>query len=340
MAKFFKLVYFAIFIVSSVYAEDTNGANGEARHLVKNKLCQKLGICGGGGFGGHGYGGHGFGGSGFQGSYFGNEGFGHGGYPYPPINIGISQSQSSLSAGGDQGIPTMIWRVGRAPNIAFGYGSGFSSNIGGISQSSGIGASFQSGDATAYGGGIGSSDGNYARGIGYAQAAPFLPYALQSPIPAVYNNAFGSAISSAQNFGNFGSAISSSQSQNGFRSAISSAQNNDLGNFQSAISSAQNLRGFGSSVSSASSNGLGFGTAISAANNFGGDGSTFSLAQNHDLNNFGSAVSASQNIGGLRSTISQATQQQGRSFQHSGASSANGPGIQASQSHAINTGYY
>ncbi|XP_050362467.1 fibroin heavy chain-like [Nymphalis io] len=251
----------------------------------------------------------------------------------------LALSNAAPASYGDE-LPGLIWRVGRAPNVAFGFGSGFSSNIGGISHSSSIGSSFQSGDASAYGAGIGSSDGNtFARGIGYANASPYSQFRLQQPHYAGYNNAFatpyGSAVSSAQNFG---SAVSSSQTQNGFGSAVSSVQNNGLGPYQSAISSAQNLRGLGSAVSSASSNG--FGTAVSSAENIGGYGSAISLTQNHDQNNFDSAISAAQNIGGYRSSTAQTIQQQGGSLRHSGATSINGPGIQTAQSHAINNGYY
>lgn len=54
---------------------------------MKKKLCFILGVCGGGG--GH------YGGSGHY-----NGGHGYQNQGYPPINIGISQSQSSANAGG------------------------------------------------------------------------------------------------------------------------------------------------------------------------------------------------------------------------------------------------
>ncbi|CAH0724558.1 unnamed protein product, partial [Brenthis ino] len=244
-------------------------------------------------------------------------------------------------------MPAFIWRTARAPNVAFGFGSGFSSNIGGISQSNSIGASFQSGDADAYGAGI-ASDGNLAQGIGYARASPYhqiLPLGLHQSSSSAFSNSFGrnygSAISSAQNFGNSGLSLSSAQNHNGFGTAVSAVQNNGIGNYQTAASQAYNGRsGFDSAVSSASSHGLGYGVAQSAAQNIGGYGSALSLSQNQGLNNFGTAISASNNNGGFGSSIAQTTQQHGRHLQQSGASSINGPGIQASQSHAINNGYY
>lgn len=73
-----------------------------------------------------------------------------------------------------------MYRIGRSPNVAFGFGSGFSSNIGGIAHSTGIGSSFSSGDAEAYGAGMAGAGGNtFARGVGAANAAPYQPLAYQ-----------------------------------------------------------------------------------------------------------------------------------------------------------------
>lgn len=257
-----------------------------------------------------------------------------------------------VSTDGSGFLPGMILRIGRSPNVAFGFGSGFSSNIGGISHSSSIGSSFQTGDAEAYGGGLAGTngDGAFARGIGIANAAPSYPLPYQQSAASTYNgggrNSFGSAVSSAQNFGgNYGSAISSAQTQNGLQygSAVSAVQNGGPARYQSAVSSAQNHRGLGyGSAASTNNNGLQYGSAVSSAQNGGGNfGSAVSNAQTgNGYGNYNAAVSAAQNVGGYGGSTSQVVQQNGGSLRHSGASSINGPGVQAAQSHAINTGYY
>ncbi|XP_013188641.1 uncharacterized protein LOC106133457 [Amyelois transitella] len=237
--------------------------------------------------------------------------------------------------------PTTLMRIGRSPSVAFGFGSGFSSNIGGIAHSTGIGSSFSTGDAQAYGSGMGGSDNAYARGVGIANARPSYP---RYPLP--YNNdfgrtSFGSAVSSAQNIGDYSSAVSSAQSHNGrqYGAAASAVQNAGPARYQSAVSSAQNTGlDYQSAVAAANSNDGHYGSAMSAANT-GNYGDTFA----HSRNNFagyGAAVSAAENIGGYRASTAQAVQQQGGALQQSGASSINAPGIQAAQSHAMNTGYY
>lgn len=236
-------------------------------------------------------------------------------------------------------VPGAIFRIGRSPNMAYAFGSGFSSNIGGISHSTSIGSSFGTGDTEAYGSGLAGTNagGAYARGVGITNVAP-APYPLayqQSTASAVNNgfgrNTFGSAVSSAQNFGgNYGSSISSAQNGLGYGSAISSVQNAGPARYQSAVSSAQNVRGLGyeSAVSSVHNGGDDYGSAMSATHNNGGYG------------DFNAAVSAAQNYGGYGGSTSQVIQQRAGSVRHSGASSINGPGIQAAQSHAVNTGYY
>ncbi|XP_026732187.1 fibroin heavy chain-like [Trichoplusia ni] len=255
-------------------------------------------------------------------------------------------------------LPGVIMRIGRSPSISYGFGSGFSSNIGGISHSTGIGASFQSGEGQAYGSGIGASDGTYARGVGIANAGnSYQPMAYQPAYQAVPQNrpAYGSAVSSAQNFGNYGNSVSSAQSvgSNQFNSAVSTAQTGGPARFNTAVSSAQSggPARFNTALSSAQSAGParynsaissaqnlnGYGTAISATNN--GFGSSVSSAQTRGIG-YGAAVSASENIGGYGASTAQAVQQGAAGVQHSGATSINGPGIRAAHSHAVNTGFY
>ncbi|KAI5634008.1 hypothetical protein NE865_13258 [Phthorimaea operculella] len=245
---------------------------------------------------------------------------------------------------GNDYIPGMVVRIGRSPNMAFGFGSGFSSNIGGISHSTSIGSSFGTGDSEAYGGavaGTGSNGGAYARGVGVANAAPHYPAPqYQQAAASAYNGGFGrsnygSALSSAHNYGNnFGSAASSARTQNGLQygAANSVVQNGGHPGFQSAVSSAQTLRGLGSYESSLaaanSAHGLGYGSAVSSAQS------------NNGLDGYNAAVSSAQNVGGYSGSSSQAVEHRGGSVRHSGASSVNGPGIQAAQSHAVNTGFY
>ncbi|PZC76625.1 fibroin heavy chain [Helicoverpa armigera] len=238
------------------------------------------------------------------------------------------------------GVPAVVMRAGRSPSISYGFGSGFSSNIGGISHSTGIGASFQSGEGQAYGSGIGAADGSYARGVGIANAGNSQPVQYQ-PTPyqvvAQPQPAYESAVASATNFGNYRNAVSSAQSLGGnnYGSAVSSAQSGGPARFNSAVSSAQNLNGYGSAISSANS---GYGSALSSARN-AGFGSSVSSAQTRGLG-YGSAVSAAENNGQYGASTAHVAQQNGGRIQHSGATSINGPGIQAAQSHAINTGFY
>ncbi|XP_034833741.1 uncharacterized protein [Maniola hyperantus] len=258
--------------------------------------------------------------------------------------------------------PGVTFRVDRGPNIAFGFGSGFASDIGGIRHSSGIGTSFQSGDATSYGSGFGSNDGNtFARGVGYANAAPsypirytqapYYPYYTrnngQQNSATIYNNGFGrfgSAVSSAQNFGNFGSAVSSAHSHNGFASAVSSVSGrgtavssvNGLGRYHTAVSTADG-RGLGyDSAVATVSDGLGYESSVSSAQN-DGFGSTVSVAQGRGFNNFGTSVAASHNFPGYRASVAHSVQQDGESYQQSGASNING--VQSAHSHTINSDY-
>ncbi|XP_063357767.1 hornerin-like [Cydia amplana] len=231
----------------------------------------------------------------------------------------------------DEYVPGVVMRIGRSPNVAFGFGSGFSSNIGGISHSTGMGTSFQSGDAQAYGAGLGGN-GNYASGVGMARTGPSYPVYQQQPAYGGLRNNYDSAVSSAQNYNGLNSAVSSAQTQNGlqYEAATSAAQNNPR--YQSAVASAQNVRGLGYNN--------GFGSAVASSEHSGNYGSAMSAAQNHGLGHYGSAVSAAQNNGHYRASTAQAMQHHGGAVQHSGASSINAPGLQAAQSHAVNSGFY
>lgn len=237
-------------------------------------------------------------------------------------------------------MPGTIFRIGRSPNMAYAFGSGFSSNIGGVSHSTSIGSSFGTGDAGAYSSGVTgtSAGGAYARGVGTTNVVPALyPLGYQQSTASAVNSGFGrtpygSAVSSAQNYGNYGSSVASAQNHMGlgYGNAMSAVENAGPARYQSAVSSAQNVRG------------LGYESAVSSAHNAGGDfGSAMSATQsNGGYGDFNSAVSAAENYGGYGGSTSQVIQQRAGAVRHSGASSINGPGVQAAQSHAVNNGYY
>ncbi|KAG6464752.1 hypothetical protein O3G_MSEX014706 [Manduca sexta] len=232
--------------------------------------------------------------------------------------------------------PGNVYPGYQTPSIAYGYGSGFSSNIAGIRHSVSHGHSFQIGDGEGYGAGFANSDGAAnAQGIGIASthANParrvynIQPAAYQ-PAPAYnsgWNRNYGSAVSSAQNIGNAGSAVAHSNSA-GLGNAVASASNHRGLGYGSAVSSANSNNGFGSAISSA--NNSGYGSAVSSAQTRGA------------LGDYSSAVSASENVGGVRSSTAQAVQQTAGSVQHSGATSIDGPGVHAAYSHAVNNRYY
>ncbi|VVC95900.1 unnamed protein product [Leptidea sinapis] len=229
-----------------------------------------------------------------------------------------------------QGIPYnsgMYLRNPGLPNIAIGFGSGFSSNINGVSHSSGFGSSFRSGDAEAYGSGIGSSNG-YAQGVGYANAAP--NYAVNYNIPSYQHVAPNQYISSipkyqygaqnhqvnavphyqqapvinsghrlspvralSQDHGTVGNSLSSVQSHNA--GSIIGAANSNLGH-QSAVSSIQDPKGHGSSYAATNSyhpsplQSHNAGSIIGAANSNLGHQSAVSSIQ--DLKGHGSSYAA------------------------------------------------
>ncbi|KAL4713906.1 hypothetical protein ACJJTC_015560 [Scirpophaga incertulas] len=252
--------------------------------------------------------------------------------------VSVCQAVPVWVAGTNGYVP--IFRMGRSPNVAFGFGSGFSSNIGGIAHSTGIGSSFSAGDAEAYGAGMSGATGGsaFGRGVGIANAAPYRPLTY-SPSYNTGRNTYGSAISSAQNFGNYGSVTSAAQTMD-----VNYPLKASPAHYQSAQSSAQSFRGLGyeSALASANlNNGLEYGSAVSAAENTGDYNSSMSSAQSRNgLSDYNAAVAAAQNMNGYHASTAQTVQQHGSAMQHSGASSIDGPGIQAAQSHAVNTGYY
>lgn len=234
---------------------------------------------------------------------------------------------------------------GRSPSIAYGFGSGFASDIGGIKHSNSFGSSFQIGDAEAYGSGIGASGDNvFAGGVGYAHANPntyrtaypvySTPYTTpyhSYPYNLGYNNfatpqlrnSYGNAISSPQNLGNLGAAFAHTQS-GAFGSSASAV------NIAEPYQSRHSFRnpGFGgSAVASAVSIGSG---ATAASSN--GLGNSVSLAQTHDgQGRFNSAVSTSDSNG---VSTAQTVQQNGGAVQQNAA--INGPNFQAAQSNVVN----
>lgn len=242
-----------------------------------------------------------------------------------------------------------ILRAGRSPSIAYGFGSGFASDIAGIKHSNSIGASFQTGDAEAYGTGIGSTNnGNiFAGGIGLAQTNPntyrtypvySTPYASPTYSSYPYNlgynhfgaqqlrNSYGNPIS-AQNLG-YGTSVA--QAQNGPFGSVASASN-----FNSYQPRNGFRNGFGGSVASAVSNGNGA-TAVSSSDGYG---RATSLAHTVDeQGGYNAAVAGTENIGGVSASTAHTVQQNGGAVQHSGATTIDGPGINAAHSHAINTG--
>ncbi|XP_047520370.1 uncharacterized protein LOC125059796 [Pieris napi] len=214
-----------------------------------------------------------------------------------------------------------LLRNAEPPSIAYGFGGGFSSNIGGISHSSGYGTSFQTGNAQAYGAGIGSN-GN-ARGVGFAQTAPnFNHYQF----PQAYSG-IGRSNSAAHSSGNLGSAVSSVQND-GHGSAFSAVHSN--GRYQSAISTVQNFDRGHPTLARIQP---GF---ISRADNVGGVQTAISSTQGSN----GQATSIAQNFGGYKAAIANNVQLRNGVIQNNGATVINGPGFQSAQAHSVNTGYY
>ncbi|XP_026758620.2 uncharacterized protein LOC113518059 [Galleria mellonella] len=264
---------------------------------------------------------------------------------YQPINQQVSPTITPIKSV----INSPIYST---PSIAFGFGSGFSSDIAGIRHSTSIGSSFSTGDARAYGSGIGGTGETYASGIGVADASPsgsYLP-PLQSsqqrydsygnPVPDYDNNYISNEQEQntityypsqrnewSQNYGNGYAPSDSAQNNEQFQAAVSATQN--AGDLQSSTSLAQNQQG------------QGYQTAVSSTQNGNNFRSAISNAQSSDgYSNFGSATTATQNIGTLNASTAQAIQRNGGALQQSGATIISGPGIQAAQAHAINTGYY
>lgn len=210
-------------------------------------------------------------------------------------------------------LPGTIFRVGRAP-LSYGFGSGFSSNIGGLRQASAIGSSYNSDNVgQAYASGIGISDGGYAQGVGLASSGNAYPVYQAQPTYTVVRPTYNNARASAQNFGGSNLASSSANTNNG-----------------QAISYAQNLRGVGYpsvATSSASNDGFGNQKAISSTHTAG-------LGYNSH------SVAAAERHGHVSGSSAQTVQQRGNTLQQSGASSINAPGFKSAHSHAVQTGFY
>ncbi|KAM3959010.1 uncharacterized protein ACR2FA_006983 [Aphomia sociella] len=225
------------------------------------------------------------------------------------------------------------------PSIAFGFGSGFSSDIAGIKHSTSIGSSFSTGNGRAYGSGIGSTGNNYASGTGVANVEP--PSTFLTPEPRY--DSYGNPV---LNYDSGYIAVPAAQEENSLsyypiQTNEWSPNYDNNGQFQSAVSSTQNAGELQSAISLAQNQqGNGYQTALSATHNDNYYRSSISNAQSADGSNFGSATAATQNIDGVNASTAQVVQRYGGSLQQSGATVINGPGIQAAQSHAINTGYY
>ncbi|CAG9796922.1 unnamed protein product [Diatraea saccharalis] len=146
-----------------VESEAVNGITRERRHL-KNKLCKRFGICQGGFQGGYG---------GFQGGYGGYQG----GYPgqYPPINIAISQSQTSANGAEGGYNPNNNQFNGGYPNNGYFGGYPGQGNYGGYPNQGGYRPGY-------FGNGPGQFTGNYfapgaggppGGGFGFRPGGPF-----------------------------------------------------------------------------------------------------------------------------------------------------------------------
>lgn len=239
-----------------------------------------------------------------------------------------------------------IVRPERAPRFAYGFGSGFASDIGGVKHSNSIGASVQTGDGVAQGVGLASTDngGIFANGIGYAHtnpapvvysaypysATPYYTYPYNTGYNVGYNNgynnfrtplrdSYGNNIATAQNIGASGN--SNAYSQNGQFGNFAIASN--INNPYQARNPFENL---GVVVSSSAVSGGGVSNAKSYTQTYDRDGG------------ISATVAASEDTGDARASTAQTYQQRGNEVQNSGATSINAPGIQATHSHSINTG--
>ncbi|XP_050680704.1 uncharacterized protein LOC126976423 [Leptidea sinapis] len=235
------------------------------------------------------------------------------------------------------------------PNIAIGFGSGFSSNINGVSHSSGFGSSFRSGDAEAYGSGIGSSNG-YAQGVGYANAAP--NYAVNYNIPSYQHVAPNQYISSIPKY-QYGAqnhqvnAVPHYQQapviNSGHRLSPVRALSQDHGTVGNSLSSVQSHNA-GSIIGAANSN-LGHQSAVSSIQDPKGHGSSYAATNSYQPSprngqHLEKAITSTQDIDGYKIHTAESVQQHGNLLQNSGATNIQGPGIQVAQAHAISTGYY
>ncbi|VVC95899.1 unnamed protein product [Leptidea sinapis] len=269
-------------------------------------------------------------------------------------------------------------RNAAVPSVAYGYGSGFSSNIGGIHQSSGFGSSYQSGAGEAYGMGIGSSDGS-AQGISYTNTAPH--YAVNH-VPVYQHVAPNNHISTvpkhqqatpnyqiisvpnqhrpsgAHQHGDFVDSVSSVQSQKGGANHQANIPNHHQasmintghglypqthGNFGSSVSSVQSPNA-GSIVGATNSN-SDHQSALSSVQDPIGHGSSFAATNSYQPfgrngPHFEKAITSVQNIGGYKINDAETIQSHRDLLQKTGATHIEAPGIQVSQAQAINAGYY
>ncbi|XP_053612895.1 uncharacterized protein LOC128676657 [Plodia interpunctella] len=217
--------------------------------------------------------------------------------------------------------------IGQAPSLAYGFGSGFSSDVAGVKHSTSIGSSFSSGDATAYGQGISGTGNSYARGVGAANIAPTY-YTQPKTNDYGYGQYYNPALPSAQAYNSpqYGTALRQNIPQyqpqyHGYRAAVTNAVDN--GQYRTALSSAQNVEG------------QNFESAVSATQQGQGYNSAISNAQSLNAGGLRSATAASEDVNGYKASTAHAVHQNGGTLYNSGATTINGPGIQAAQSHAI-----
>ncbi|CAH2049957.1 unnamed protein product, partial [Iphiclides podalirius] len=228
--------------------------------------------------------------------------------------------------------PNAVFRDSRSPNVAFGFGGGFSSDIGGIRQSNSYGTAFQSGNAEAYGAGFAGRD--YASGVGQANAPAHVvvSHPVSHPVSHIVSKPVSTSVShpvshqvshpvshqvshpvshqvSQPVSHQVSHPVSHQHATSGvthhnyavpvqnFGSAVSTAHShNGLGSASSSVLNGEFGR-YPSAVSSAQNYGLGYESAVASANANGlGQASAVSSAQN--VGNFGSALSSAQSLNG------------------------------------------
>ncbi|XP_014366044.2 uncharacterized protein LOC106716906 [Papilio machaon] len=260
-------------------------------------------------------------------------------------------------------LPDATFRVGRSPGVAWSFGSGFASDIGGIRHASGQSGSFQSGDAQAYGSSFANANNNYASGTAFAQA----PQAVQYPTiqhnvvrqPAHQNNIVVQSVPLVQYsvvkqptqqhtvvqhpVSHQHATIAHHQPAHAAVTVPKKPSNHitsNLGNFGSASSSAaaNSYNGFGSAASNVYNNGFNqYQTAAASAQNYNGLGYESAVASANS-NGFGrgSAVSSAQNIGNQGTAVSSAqTLDRFNNFEAAVAAAENYGNYQASTAQTI-----